>query len=117
MKTPEYRITQLYSSEVKNAGIKVTIADEDCNAIIIARQDTLRRIEVIKNSRSFQLNVLYITLKSGDPIDSIMQAIAILDKILDKAKSSQRKLYPTLIQAYADTVDAGSFSQNPGNIS
>ena len=60
--------------------MNVSIADEDCYGIVIARQDARIRMEVLKNSRSFQLEVLYITLKDGDPTDSIMQAIAILDK-------------------------------------
>jgi hypothetical protein len=78
--------------------MNVTIADEDCYSIAIA----LKRMEELKNSRSFQLEVLYITLKNDDPTDSIIQTLAILDK----AEINQRKLYATLVKAHSETVNA-----------
>ncbi len=106
MNTAGYRIAEIYNPEVKSARMNVTIADEDCYAIVIACQDAWRRMEVLKNGRSFQLEVLYTSLKDGEPTDSIMQAIAILDK----AEINQRKLYLTLVKAQADTINAW-----PGN--
>ncbi len=88
------------------AQLQSGITDEDYDAIVIARLDALGLMEVLNNSRLFQLELLYTALENGDPTDSIIEAIAILNN----AVINQRKLYTNLVNAQ-DAINA--LSGNP----
>lgn len=82
--------------------MNTTLTHDDCHTLFRASQDAWSSLDVIKNNRLYQLEVLYLTLKEGDPTDSIMRAIAILDE----QEIVLRKKYSALVQAHAAAVDA-----------
>lgn len=86
------------------------LINEDATTIFLASQAAWNILEEIKNRRLFQLEVLYLTLKDKDPVDSILQSI----DILDVQEANQRKKYESLVASHRAALETTNQQINQG---
>lgn len=80
----------------------MTTTSTDLNDLFQASQAAWSCLVAALNSRSYQLEVLYQCLKAGNPTESIMQTIAVLDEQADLL----REKHKLLIEAHQEAAIA-----------
>ena len=86
--------------------MNTTLTHEDCQVLFKASQNAWNSLQVIKNNRLYQLEMLYVTLKEACIIDSSIDPIMAAIAILDEQESEKRIQHSALIQTHANAVDA-----------
>ena len=86
--------------------MNTTLTHDDCYVLFKASQNAWNSLQVIKNNRLYQLEMLYITMKEACIIDLSIDPIMAAIAILDEKKCEKRIQHLALIQAHANAVDA-----------
>lgn len=86
---------------------------EQRTAMFQASMDAHSRLEIIRNKRLYHLELLYASIKAGDPTDKNIAIMAILDELEAKQYIVWQSLNNQFLEARANS--AASLASKPIN--